>query len=208
VKAVSIASVAVAVLSGLLVLLGSFLAIPTLQNIRSMLLGWAVVLAAVAGLAAILNLIFGVHLRRVLSKAPGSGYSIVAVAAFLVVLVTGLIVGSRAAVMSTIVRNLMRPIEASLMAVTAVSLAMAGARLLRKRQGVFSILFLSSTVVFLLVGSGFIASQTALPVVGNILSALESLPLAGVRGILIGMGLGALLAGLRVLFGADRPYGG
>ena len=72
-KAVSIASVAVATLSGLLALFGAFLAIPILQNIRSMLLGWAVVLAAVAGLAAILHLLFGVHLPRVFSKAPGSG---------------------------------------------------------------------------------------------------------------------------------------
>jgi hypothetical protein len=28
------------------------------------------------------------------------------------------------------------------------------------------------------------------------------------RGILIGVALGALTTGLRVLFGADRPYGG
>jgi len=32
--------------------------------------------------------------------------------------------------------------------------------------------------------------------------------LGGARGILIGVGLGALLTGLRVLFGIDRPYGG
>jgi len=31
---------------------------------------------------------------------------------------------------------------------------------------------------------------------------------AGARGILIGIALGALTTGLRVLFGVDRPYGG
>ena len=30
----------------------------------------------------------------------------------------------------------------------------------------------------------------------------------GSRGILIGVALGALTTGLRVLFGVDRPYGG
>jgi hypothetical protein len=30
----------------------------------------------------------------------------------------------------------------------------------------------------------------------------------GARGLLIGIALGTLLTGLRVLFGADRPYGG
>jgi len=31
---------------------------------------------------------------------------------------------------------------------------------------------------------------------------------AGARGILLGMALGTLTTGLRILFGADRPYGG
>jgi hypothetical protein len=31
---------------------------------------------------------------------------------------------------------------------------------------------------------------------------------AGARGILIGVALGTLTTGLRILFGSDRPYGG
>ena len=31
---------------------------------------------------------------------------------------------------------------------------------------------------------------------------------SGARGILLGVALGTLLTGLRVLIGADRPYGG
>jgi len=34
-------------------------------------------------------------------------------------------------------------------------------------------------------------------------SALQRLPLIGARGLLIGLGLGALLMGLRVLFGQE-----
>jgi hypothetical protein len=30
----------------------------------------------------------------------------------------------------------------------------------------------------------------------------------GARGLLLGISLGALLTGLRVIFGVDRPYGG
>jgi hypothetical protein len=36
----------------------------------------------------------------------------------------------------------------------------------------------------------------------------EFFAVAGARGILIGVALGALATGLRVLFGIDRPYGG
>ena len=34
------------------------------------------------------------------------------------------------------------------------------------------------------------------------------LPVAGARGILLGIALGSLTAGLRILMGADRPYSG
>jgi hypothetical protein len=37
---------------------------------------------------------------------------------------------------------------------------------------------------------------------------VERLPVAGGRGILIGIALASLTAGLRVLLGADRPYSG
>jgi len=32
--------------------------------------------------------------------------------------------------------------------------------------------------------------------------------MAGIRGILMGVALGSIATGLRILMGADRPYGG
>jgi len=40
-----------------------------------------------------------------------------------------------------------------------------------------------------------------------VIGYLEALPLVGMRGLLIGMGLGALLLGLRIVLGLERPYG-
>jgi prolyl-tRNA editing enzyme YbaK/EbsC (Cys-tRNA(Pro) deacylase) len=40
------------------------------------------------------------------------------------------------------------------------------------------------------------------------LGFLEMFSSGGARGLLIGIALGTLLTGLRVLFGVDRPYGG
>jgi hypothetical protein len=36
----------------------------------------------------------------------------------------------------------------------------------------------------------------------------QTLSVGGARGLLLGVGLGTLLTGIRVLIGADRPYGG
>jgi hypothetical protein len=47
-------------------------------------------------------------------------------------------------------------------------------------------------------------------VLGNMLYPwiAEVWALGGARGILIGVALGTLMTGLRVLFAIDRPYGG
>jgi hypothetical protein len=49
-----------------------------------------------------------------------------------------------------------------------------------------------------------------MPLFGTLLRpwVTEVLALGGARGILIGVTLGTLTTGLRVIFGADRPYGG
>jgi len=45
-------------------------------------------------------------------------------------------------------------------------------------------------------------SDTLLPVI------TDHFLLAGARGILLGIGLGVVSTGLRILIGADRPFGG
>ncbi|HEX9012316.1 MAG TPA: hypothetical protein VF813_02325, partial [Anaerolineaceae bacterium] len=54
----------IAVAAGLVVLLGYFLPIPGLTDLRSLLLSWAVILAAVAAWIGISNLL-AVHLRKI-----------------------------------------------------------------------------------------------------------------------------------------------
>jgi hypothetical protein len=46
------------------------------------------------------------------------------------------------------------------------------------------------------------------PVQDFLAQAARTFSGGGARGLLIGIALGTLLTGLRVLFGVDRPYGG
>jgi hypothetical protein len=98
------------------------------------------------------------------------------------------------------------PVEASLMAILAVTLIYASIRLLRRRVDVMSVVFLVVAVVFLILimptPFGQIPGDQAL---ANILGMFSR---GGARGLLLGIALGTLLTGLRVLFGVDRPYGG
>ena len=98
------------------------------------------------------------------------------------------------------------PVEASLMAILAVTLIYASIRLFRRRVDVMTILFLLSAVLFLLAITptpfGALPGNWIITQFGGMLSR------GGARGLLLGISLGTLLTGLRVLFGIDRPYGG
>ena len=201
---------AVAIVAGLLVLVGYFVPIPILVTLRTLLLGWAVILVAVATVVGIINLV-RVHWRKAI-RTPGKDgrdvYSAVCLVAFLLTVAAGVWLGPTSATFQQAVMAIQVPAETSLMAILAIVLAYASLRLLSQRRGTLGILFVFSAVIFLILGSGLLATVETVSPVREIISVLNRLPVAGGRGILLGIALGSLVAGLRVLMGADRPYRG
>jgi sulfite exporter TauE/SafE len=101
------------------------------------------------------------------------------------------------------------PVEASLMALLAITLTYASIRLLRRHLNLLSVIFLI-TAVLILLGTAPWPFLGDVPFLSNIIRPIVAqIPAtAGARGILLGVALGTLTTGLRILFGADRPYGG
>ena len=92
------------------------------------------------------------------------------------------------------------------MALLVVTLAYASLRLLHRRSiNLLSASFVISAIVFLLLNLGFI---TSVPFLRDLATGINQLPVGGTRGILIGVALGTLATGLRIILGGDRPYGG
>lgn len=198
---------AIAIALGLLVLLGYFLPVPLLQNLRDLFLGWAIVLAGVAALVGILNLV-KVHWRKMTTRAERDPYSPLVILAFFVTVIAGFVLGGPAApAFQQVVNAVQVPVETSLMAVLTLALAYASLRLLQRRRGLAGIVFALSAALFLVLNSGFLAAVDA-PFLQVLLGGLQRLPVAGARGILLGIALGSLTTGLRVLLGVDRPYSG
>jgi len=100
------------------------------------------------------------------------------------------------------------PVEVSLLAVLAFILVYAGARLLTRRPRWNTIVFVV-TVLLVLLGSVpllFIGEIAPLSAVRGWLTQVPAI--AGARGLLLGVALGTVATGLRILIGVDRPYGG
>jgi hypothetical protein len=191
---------------GVIVLAGYFTTSAFLASIRTPILDWTVILAGVAGLIAILNLVFGVHMKRIRDKAPHQAFSYFLILAFVIVFVLGIMVGPTHPAVQKAVTNIQVPVEASLMAVLAITLATASLRFLQRQRNWMGITFFAATIFFLLINSGVLSFSADLPLLRTIVSTAHQLPVAGARGILLGIALGSLATGIRILIGADRPY--
>lgn len=198
----------VATVTGVIVLLGYFVSSPMIQSLRTPLLDWAVILSGIAGLIAILNLVFGVHWKRLKDNGESKGFSIVLFVAFILTLVAGIFLGPSNSGFQKLVTAVQVPIESSLMAVLAITMAFSSIKMLQRQKNWMGFVFFLSVVVFLIINSGVLAFTTDIPVISGLLSGFHQVPVAGARGILLGIALGSLATGIRVLIGSDRPYNG
>lgn len=206
----------IALLSGGLVLAGYFLSkmVPVLGKVQVMVLQWAVVLAAIALLIGVLNLL-SVHWRKLKTGKSTSLYSGVLIVSLLATI--GIVVwdgptGSRSL---WIINNIQIPIEASLVALLAIVLAYTAARMFRYRFNTMTLLFIA-VVLIIFLGTTPLYGTSEVPALEKISYVFKqlaywithALAAAGARGILLGVALGTIAAGLRILMGVDRPYGG
>lgn len=196
---------AFAIATGLIVLLGYFLPIQPLLQLRLILTDWAIVIAGFAVLIGVFNLI-SVQMEKIRSRQKGGVLGAVLVVSLIFTFGLGLLLGPEDPFMRLAVDAVIVPVESALMAILAVTLVYASIRLLRRRVDLMSVIFLVVAVLFL-----FAMMPTPFgPIPGDrvILDLAGMFSRGGSRGLLIGIALGTLLTGLRVLFGIDRPYGG
>ncbi len=200
-------STAIAIAIGAIILLGALLPVGGLVAIRAVLLQWAVILAAVALVVGVFNLL-RVHYGRISAREKGSFYSILLVVFMLITVTLGLFLGPTDPTVMLLFNAIQVPVEASLTAVLAVTLLYASVRLLRWRTDLVAVIFIATAVVILL-GTAPLPFLGSVPVLGDLIRPFVAQVLAagGARGILMGVALGTLTTGLRILFGADRPYG-
>jgi hypothetical protein len=196
---------AIAIAAGLFVLAGYFFQVEALVDLQVRLIDWAIIIAGMAVLVGIVNLV-AVQMEKIRTRQKGSLYGALLVFSLVITFVTGLLLTPEHSVMRLVVDAVIVPVEASLMAILAVTLIYASIRLLRRRVDVMSIIFLVVALVFLIL----IMPTPFGPVPGDraMIDFLGMFSRGGARGLLIGIALGTLLTGLRVLFGVDRPYGG
>lgn len=212
-------STAIAIGVGIVVLLGYFFGgdpsgdSTTLGLLRAFLLQGAIVWAAVAMLVGIVNLA-SVHLSKIRANEEAI-FSFILLISLIITLGVGLydiietFLGQELNFQRTnwIFTYIQLPIETSLMAVLAISLTYAAARLLARRLNLISVVFVGVVLMLLIGAAPQVATQA--PLLAEIRQWILRVPtMAGARGILLGVALGTIATGIRILTGSDRPYKG
>lgn len=202
-------SAAIAIAFGCIVLLGYFLPLPLLTMLKDVFLHYGAILAAVALFVGLVNLI-SVHWRRVKQGARGSFYSMVLLLAMGITILVVAYFGPTGSWSMWVFNNIQLPIETSLMALVVVILVFASIRLVRRRPNWFTLLFIGTALLVLLGSAPILGLE--LPLLhgsGSLRTIISQIPAAaGARGLLLGVALGTIATGLRILIGADRPYSG
>lgn len=215
----------IAMAAGLVTLLGYFLPADTagplsgLLSARLLLLATVSLLTAWAVLAGALNLLM-VHGRKFVNQRPGWFYSLFVLLGFGGVVFLNLLApfigwgqGAANAANLWLLTYLIGAGGAALAGLVAFFLVFAAYRLLRTRPAFISVVFIGAVVVALLVLAPWPAGLEGAAPTGDtplraLLRTATLLPAtAGARGLLLGVALGAIATGLRVLIGLDRPYG-
>jgi hypothetical protein len=198
---------AIAIPAGIVVLVSLLTQYPLVDAFGLYLLDVAVIVAAFALFLGVVNVI-RVHTRKLRERPSERLYSLILLLSMFVVLAFGLLPwgGAATGVSQPVVQWLFEyvqlPIQATLSALLVFFLVTAAYRLLTLRNAESAVML----IVVLLVLLGQAAAGLFPPLVA-IRDWIVAVPaLAGIRGILLGVSLGAVLTGVRLLLGVERPY--
>jgi len=191
---------AVAMLTGVLVLLGTLVPVRPLSDIRFVLIRWAMLLGAFALLLASINLL-RVHLGR-LKDGKHKISSLLVILSIFSSLALVLWQGPEGEWSQYFLHSILIPGESALLALTGVALLLAGMRAMQTRRSAGTLVFIGLTILFLFAAIPYIYP----PLLQSILQLFNTLAMSGARGLAIGVALGITLTGLRIILGTDRPH--
>ena len=220
-------SVLIAFFAAILLLTGYFIDMPFLQSLQAQFLNWAIILTGIAMLMAIWNLLKthwarlnldfekktsednetpAPQTRRRTPKVKRDIYSAFLLIGFIITFLVGLWLTPANPDFQKAAASIQIPIETTLFALLSVVLLTTAFNFFKYNRTVMGIIFMSSVVLFLILGSGTLHNLAENLWLKDIIAIINQLPLAGARGILIGIALGSIITALRQILGSDRAY--
>lgn len=198
--------IVVTFVSGILFLLDYFIKIPYVsENVVGQFLDWAIIVAAFALILGAAN-ICRIHIYKIIKGKKEWWNSLILLVAMLVMAIVPIIWTQQNAVYTFLFKNIFENLNGTMFALLAFYIASAAYRAFRVRTKEAAVLLVSAVVVML--GATPIGAKiwSGFPEYSGWLQTIFTT--AGMRGIMIGASLGAMVTALRTIFGIDRSYFG
>jgi hypothetical protein len=198
---------AIAIPVGVSVLVSILIPDPVLDALGLYLIDLAVIVAAFAFFLGVVNLM-RVHARKLRGRPADRLYSFVLLVVVVLVVIFGLPSlegkpsGPAQPVVKWLFENVQIPIQTALSALLVFLLITAAYRLLSQRNAESAVMLIVALLVLL--GQAAVGLFPPLSAIRDWIVAVPAM--AGARGILLGVALGAVLTGVRLLLGIERPY--
>lgn len=194
-------SAVIAILSGVTILASYFFGGVALQNTRGFLLEIVIWLAAISFLIALGKISF-YHIRKIREKSRSSIYSVTFILMMIITFCLTLMLKSPDA--EFILRYVQIPAETAFLAILSFSMIYGVFRWIQRKPDLYNLTFVGVVVFTLLANIGFLGIGFLQQ---NAVFSPHAWANAGIRGILIGVALGTIIQGVRILLGMERPYG-
>jgi len=133
-------STSIAIAVGLIVIIGYFIDVPIFITLREVLLHWAIILAALALVIGIFNLIY-VHIHKISSQSKGDVYSMILLISLILTVIITLVFSPTGEMPIWLFNYIVIPAEASLLALLAAILIYFCIRLFKRGVTLFSVIF-------------------------------------------------------------------
>lgn len=198
--------IAVTFISGVLFLLDYFVKIPYVsENIVGQFLDWAIIVAAFALILGAANLL-RIHVQKIIKKKKEWWNSVVLLVAMAVMAIVPILWTQQSPVYTYLFKHLFENLNGTMFALLAFYIASAAYRAFRVRTKEAALLLVAAVVVML--GATPVGAKiwSGFPEYSGWLQTIFTT--AGMRGIMIGASLGAMVTSLRIIFGIDRSYFG
>lgn len=192
--------------AGILFLLDYFIKIPYLSEyVVSEFESWAIVVAAFALALGAANLI-RIHIQKIVKQKDDWYNSVILLVAMFTMAIAAIGWTQQNKVYSYLFDNAFIHLNGTMFALLAFYIASAAYRAFRIRTREATVLLIAAIVVMLGRAPVGALIWKEFPSYANWLQSVFTT--AGMRGIMIGASLGAIVTSLRIIFGIDRSYFG
>jgi hypothetical protein len=144
-----------------------------------------------------------VHGQRIVTSGKGQLFSLVLLVTALLSFIPPLLYGPTDELTQGMLNYVITPLGGALAALVVFTMTLSAIRLLGRRRTPSSLLFII-VVTLTLLGT---TPMRGFEWLSGVRRWLIDVPgMAGIRGLLLGVALGTVITGIRVLLGSDRPH--